>query len=246
VAVIVYLKSLPGVNPVVITKYNELLKELNKLQDIEYSKQEQSEKETQNWMTLDEISQIRDSYKESSNSSRKIKDKLDFFQMYLVLCLYTKLAPIRNDYANVEVVSCDTFLETEFDVTKNYIELITGKLVLCDYKTNRKFGKKIIDIPSDLLTDIRDWMKLRQGHVVHNKLLINRTDWSPMTRNGLSHFFNKCTGKKVSTTMLRKIYLSERYPVVNTTTEQRSDAFIMSHSIGTQQSIYRKKLSSST
>lgn len=249
IAVLVYLKSIPKdtVSDLVIGKYSGLLRDLNKLQDESYLKQEQSPKESKNWMTLEEIYALRDKHKERSINATKIKDKLDMFQMYLVLSLYTKMAPIRNDYANVDIVYNDKFLETnKTDCSKNFIELVSGKLILCDYKTNKKFGRKIIDLPQPLVLDIKEWMNLRKGYIQHNRLLVNKLDWSPMTRNGLSHYFKKCLGKNVSTTMLRKIYLSERYPVVNTTEDQRSDAFIMSHSIGTQQSIYRKKLISTS
>ncbi len=65
---------------------------------------------------------------------------------------------------------------------------------------------------------------------------------TPMKHNTLTKYINKIFyPKKVSTTLLRKIYLSEKYPVVNTYREQLLDSHIMGHSVGTQKMIYSKK-----
>ena len=63
-----------------------------------------------------------------------------------------------------------------------------------------------------------------------------------MTNNGLTKYLNKIfKPKKVSTTILRKLYLSEKYPVIHNRDDMKKDAYIMGHSVETQQGIYRKK-----
>ena len=63
-----------------------------------------------------------------------------------------------------------------------------------------------------------------------------------MKKNGLTKYLNKIfKPKKVSTTLLRKLYLSEKYPVVHNRKDMKKDAYVMGHSVSTQQGIYRKK-----
>ena len=106
------------------------------------------------------------------------------------------------------------------------------------YKTDKTYGQKIIDIPSHILKLIERWMKYNKSGF----LLINIRQSDPMTKNGLTKYINKIfKPKKVSTTILRKVYLSDKYPVVYDRKDMKNDAYVMGHSIDTQQGIYTKK-----
>ncbi|NVM20103.1 MAG: hypothetical protein HWN80_20560, partial [Candidatus Lokiarchaeota archaeon] len=65
----------------------------------------------------------------------------------------------------------------------------------------------------------------------------------PLTRIELSKtllkYSEKYLGKKISTTLLRKIYLSSKYSKVKEDMEK--DAKMMGNSIATQQAVYVKK-----
>jgi hypothetical protein len=76
-----------------------------------------------------------------------------------------------------------------------------------------------------------------------NYLLLNLNGRSglPLTKNALTKTLNRIFDGKISVSMLRKSYLSEKYPVSHTRTEMENDAYIMGHSVNTQQTIYRKK-----
>jgi hypothetical protein len=62
-----------------------------------------------------------------------------------------------------------------------------------------------------------------------------------MSQVSLTQYLNRIFMRNISTTMLRKSYLSEKYPVTHTTSEMQRDADAMKHSVGVQQTIYRKK-----
>ena len=64
-----------------------------------------------------------------------------------------------------------------------------------------------------------------------------------MTRNAISQLLTKQSqrliGKKISSTMMRKIYLSDKYSEVND--EKEKDAKIMGHDVKTANLVYTKK-----
>jgi len=72
---------------------------------------------------------------------------------------------------------------------------------------------------------------------------VNTTDLKSLSRNNLTKCLNKIfEPKKVSSTMLRKVYLSNKYPVTHTFEEMSKDASIMGHDILTARKIYSKKM----
>ena len=138
---------------------------------------------------------------------------------------------MRNDYAQMKV--SDKEIKDE-----NYINLKTKQIVLNKYKTDKTYGEKKIDIPPKTFNLIKRWINITNN----NYLLINTRDRNAMTNNGLTKYLNKIfKPKKVSTTILRKLYLSEKYPVTHNISDMKKDAYVMGHSIKTQQGIYRKK-----
>jgi len=232
-SLIVLLKAY-DVNKTTLNKYQNYFESLIDDYENNYNKQEKSQKEEKNWITTD---QIKKKIKELDDKISKMdmesldKNELDLIQQHLILNLYTEIPPMRNDYAQMKVSDKD--LKND-----NYINLKTKEIVLNKYKTAKTYGEKKIPIPPKILTLIKRWHKLNNSQY----LLINIRDKNAMTNNGLTKYLNKIFNpKKVSTTILRKLYLSEKYPVIHNRNDMKKDAYIMGHSIKTQQGIYRKK-----
>lgn len=236
-ALIVYIKCLPEITPDTLKTYQTLLSKTNQTMQEKYSKQQKTEKEDENWMSLAEIKGLRDQrFKEAQKETRR-RQKIDLYQQYLVLSLYTKLPPVRNDYANVRIVSQNEGLTND----SNYIHLGRKKVLFCNYKTAKSYGTREFDLPDEIVQDITRFIELR-GPLAHDFLLVNINDLSRMTKNGLTQYMKKIFyPKKISSSMLRKIYLSEKYPVVHTYDEAEFDSQFMGHSMKTQQMVYRKK-----
>jgi len=232
-----------------IETYADLHKELSKKQEESYLDNNKTEREEKNWTTREEITnKIKSLQTEIDNwdtkkSKRKLADKI---QQHLVLSLYTLLPPLRNDYALVKIIKDPEFEtdEEQIDKSCNYINLATSKLLLCKYKTDKVYGIKKIEIPESLLEVIVNWEKVKKDifEIPHDFMIINTTNLKNMTPNSLTKYINKIfSPKKISTTLLRKIYLSEKYPVVNTYRDQLNDAYIMCHGISMQKMVYSKK-----
>lgn len=126
---------------------------------------------------------------------------------------------------------------------KNYIYTTSKKFVLNRYKTKKTYGKMEIDLPGELVDIVKDWMTIRQKifpKLTTKELLLNK-NLQPMSQVNLTQFLNRIFQRKVSTTILRKSYISEKYPVTQTTNEMERDARAMQHSVSVQQTVYRKR-----
>ena len=255
-AILVVIKLDKKINPNISKAYYTYHKNLTEIQNDIYSENIKTEKEETNWITLEEI--ITKKEKIESIIHNLLKDNtfninlLDKFQQYIILNLYTLLPPIRNDYAG-EMLLLKEDLEQYSKL--NRIILSQKHLILTNYKTSGSYGTKVIDIPEKLNVILKDWFSLRTIYnninlVNNNKkqadkfyLLIKLTNPNEfMSKNMLTKTLNKIFyPKKVSTTLLRKIYLSEKYPVISTYKEMQNDAYIMGHDINTAKLIYSKK-----
>lgn len=148
---------------------------------------------------------------------------------------------MRNDIAGMEAISKRQYnkLTEEEKKAKNYLVVEKGKMmmILNKYKTSKKYEENKIDVPKDLEKLLRLYIRINGM----GKLFTTSTG-NELSRNALSQLLLKTSqkymGKNISTTMLRKIYLSSKYADVKE--EMKKDAKIMGHSVATQQKVYVK------
>ena len=203
-----------------------------------YIHNEKTEKEERNWITRQKILDKVDELKTKADTS------LYNYQCYLLLNLYTLLPPMRNDFANVMVYH-KKIPET---INTNYIDLKNKIFVLQKYKTSKFYGKKDIALNDELVSIIEDWFLMRERLLSSPSkckyLLIQLTQpEKSITSNYITKLLNKIFHPlKISSTILRKVYISEKYPVVNTFKQMQDDAYVMCHDISTSKKIYSKKL----
>jgi hypothetical protein len=242
-AIVVYLKATDDI-PSLIAKYSDEMKRMNDLIQDETQEHIKTESENANMVTKIDIEKIIDTLKDSLRNREEKRGDLVLFtdyQKYLVVNLYYLIPPVRNDF--VDCLVYDSFI-TEQDTSKNYIFLVDKKLILNRYKTKKKYGKVEIDLPEELVDIIKSWLNLRSKlfpDLIHVKYLLLTRVMTPMGQVNLTQFLNKIFGRNVSTTMLRKSYITEKYPVIHTTNEMKKDAKAMQHSVTVQQTAYRKK-----
>lgn len=246
-SIIVLLKSYKKF-PKTITKiYSKKLTDIAYKQNAIYIKNQKTKRENINWISFDELSDILKDLELQTKDTKNLTTRqiLDIHQKYILLRLYTDLPPVRNDYAYTKVFKehNDT-LEKE---QENYIILKDNVLFLQKYKTSKFYGTKVIKLPVSIISLIKKFEKLKKelypDQIEHNFLLVNTTDLKPMSRVNLTKCLNKIFyPKKISTTIIRKIYLSNKYPITHSMEEMQEDADIMGHDIGTARKIYTKML----
>jgi len=239
-----------------VKEYQSIRDKLNQQYEDEQATGVISDKQKDNFVDISEIHKVIDEIKYEIDI-KKLKKKTDLskkdyqlFMVYLLISIYVKY-PFRNDVANMSVISKRQYnkLKIEEKTENNYLVVEKNKMsfVLNEYKTSKKYNEKIIPIDKELekifrlyfrLTNLK--FKMDNGH---STILFVSSTGQPLSRNGISQLllktFKQRLGKSISTTMLRKIYLSSKYQDVKE--EMEKDAHIMGHSVETQQKVYVKE-----
>jgi len=246
---IIYLYAMnnKGNTDELIEKYSDYRDELNKKYEDDSAQGTWSEKQGKNVITMEELHQvISDIGNELKNMKLKDLDRLNtrqrsLLQVYMILNVHS-VAPMRNDLAGMKIIKKREYnkLSDEDKKETNYLVLEKNNMFFClnDYKTNRKFKEKCIELNPELKKVMRFYLRFNDG-----EYLLTRNDGTPMSRNAISQVliktFKKRLGKSVSTNLLRKIYLSHKYS--NVKEELEKDASMMMHSTHTAMSKYIKK-----
>lgn len=181
--------------------------------------------------------------------SQKLKQTLvtnvkqkGLLQTYLLLIIHSSLA-IRNELGNCLVMKKRDYNKvTETDKsTKNFLVIEKSKMYFSfnDYKTNKTYQERYINIDPHLKKTIRFYLRFFPGE----KYLLCKWDGSPIGSNNVSQLltkqFKKRIGKSVSTTLLRKLYLSDKYLPIKE--QLQTDNHNMGHSAGSALKYYVKK-----
>jgi hypothetical protein len=158
-------------------------------------------------------------------------------QDYLIALLYTEMPPTRCDYSPMTILTEEEFnlldcIDTNYLVLKQDGDMY---FIFSAYKTAKVYKTIHQPIESKLLLK-----------VLHKWIIVNNSGWlllnykeDPLSSNALCKqiikIFSVC-GKNITTTMLRKIYLTDKYGDVNS--EMNKDSLAMKHSLNCQQNFY--------
>lgn len=248
-----YLNSI--IVALIATEYpEELIKEYQSIRD-QYNKQYITEnatgvissKQEDNFATMDEINNVIKEMKQEIDTKKLFRKDISskekaFLQMYVMINILTQY-PFRNDLAGMKYIKKKPFnnLSKEEKQKNNYLLQDGNKyyFILNEYKTQAKYGeKKILVEKNNLPSLLRKYIPL-----LDSEYLFVSSTGKPISRNSLTQLlsktFEKYLGKKISTTLLRKIYMSSKYdPKLNA--EMEKDAEILGHSKETGQLIYTK------
>ena len=237
-AIIVLLSSLNEKDlQGIIEEYGKLRDELNDKYSEEQSNGTISDKQAPNFVDISEVNKMIETMGNEIKSLnlKKKKDALSkkekaLLQNYLLFNIYTRI-PLRNDVSGMEAITKRAYnkLSEENKKAKNYLVLEKNNMffVLNKYKTSKKYEELKIDIPADLKKLLRYYLKVNGMGI-----LFKSSTGKPLTRNALSQLLIKTSkkymNKSISTTMLRKIYLSSKYGDMKK--ELEKDNKIMGHS----------------
>lgn len=215
--------------------YYEILMDLNSsLKD----QTKMTDTETENWITQDEITELLNKSKsvlDEIKNKRKISQELyDKLLDLVILGLYTLMPPRRNiDYILMKI--SPDISNTEF----NYLDIKNKQFILNNYKTAGTYKTQKIDINPELFEIIKKYISFRPDKSNTNFLI--KYDGTPFTEsNQMSKRLNIIFGKKISSSMLRKIYLTDKYS--NTIEEMKKDAEAMGTSTCVMTTNYIKNI----
>lgn len=184
---------------------------------------EKSETQKENWMSQDEIAAIHkeldDKVNAIENKSKLTEKEHKLVEDWLLLSLYVLQPPRRNmDYYMMKFGLGD-------DKNFNYVCLDKGVYHFNNFKTS-KYGVEEIEIPDNMKSILKQYLELT-GLKAGDFVLFQK-DTRRTSSNIITKALNRILGKKVGSSMMRHIYLSNKYGDVKE--EQTNDAEFMSHS----------------
>jgi len=219
--------------------YYDKMMEKSQTAKVEGGSVETNEKQTENWLTWEDVLKKLSDLKTETEAIGKAKQlsapQFHSILSYLILSLYAHVPPRRNqDYLNMDVYKAlkkDKLEELPKD--KNYLIVLKGvptEFIFNVYKTAKTYGQQKVQIPEPLKEAINMYLGHLNVKEKQFKLLRNGSRENMEQANGITRVLNKVFGKKIGSSMLRHIYLSSKYDI----TEMSKDAEDMGHSLEEQ------------
>jgi len=235
-----------------LTTYGDLRDELNDKYSDEQKSGVISDKQYKNFTDIESIyKMINDMAEDLKPIKKKSKDditkkEMQLLQAYVLFNIYSRM-PMRNDVAGMMVINQAAYKKLSEDEKKenNYL-VVPSKgniyFVLNKYKTSKKYQE--LDLPiedKDLRRILRYYLKM--NGIEKGGILFKTSTGKPLTRTELSKvllkYSQKYMGKSISTTLLRKIYLSSKYGDMKK--ELEKDNKVMAHSMNVALESYVKE-----
>jgi len=235
IAAVTYLKCQPKQKKTtqLIEQYTKTMNEMNAQLRTNNTK---SDSESDNWMTQEELKEKYNELKEdiARFEKRKTLSEQEYQRLlqYIVLSLYYLTPPRRNsDYQNMK------FGDSSDSSEYNYIDIPNERFIFNNYKTSKTYKQQLIDIPPHLMDAIRTYLR----HVPeHAEFFLSRQDGQPLRHvNAITRILNTAFGRRVGSSLLRKMYHTSKYADVMD--ELEKDAEKMGHSVDVVKSHYLKK-----
>jgi hypothetical protein len=234
-ALVSLLSRMPDSYEPTIKKYRELMEEKIKATA---PTETYNEKQKAALMSLKEIEAIRESLIDSPSEDYTKRANWDKLLDYLLLSLYVLQPPRRNEYFNMKVIKNTSALNN----SDNFLLWTSKKkeFIFQDYKTAGTYGTERIPVNAELEQVLRLYLKHWQNIVRdgNNNLLVKFGNLNLENSNDITRRLNRILGKKVGASMLRHIYLSEKFG--GALKEMKDTAEAMGHSINQQREYIKK------
>jgi integrase len=224
-------------------KFYEQLVNLNKeLKD----NTEKTPKVKENWVEQGDVKEIQQKLQEIipkiQNKKKISPEEYDDLLRLVVLSLYTLQAPRRNkDYVDMSIVK-----KAPEDTDHNYLDISEWKWIFNNYKTEKTYKQKVVDIPEDLKDILKVYLKFHPDAKELKKKVLDKPSHFLMKADGtgittstdMTRMLNKIFGKKVGCSMLRSIFLTDKYGKM--AEEMKDDTSAMGTSVDTALNNYIK------
>lgn len=203
--------------------------------------EEMNDAQKNNWLSWEEIKGKFEELKkkvESFINNKEINNhQYSTLLSYVVLALYFYNPPRRNkDYQMMNIIkNYSDVLPTDV----NYLSLDDNEFIFNVFKTSKKEGQVKIKFNDDMKIVINQYLKFHP--LIKGKKLAKTSnipflvyfDGKEFDKvNSITRILNKIFDKKIGSSMLRHIFLTDKYK--DTLKEQQKDSKMMGHSVETQ------------
>lgn len=208
-------------------QYHSVMMSLSSKHTSEIRKQEKNEKQEENWMSFSEVMDVVEKYRKDTARLFQSKVPLQGYdlmkaQQYLILALTTGvfIPPRRSlDWTDMNIRNPEP--------TNNYID--KSKFHFVTYKTAKTYGEQTVEMPRKLRMLLTKWMRINPS----DHLLVNM-DYTRMQTSRLTRELNAIFGKNISTSLLRNIYVTEKFGHMPKLTDMEDVAEKMAHDVSMQ------------
>jgi hypothetical protein len=226
--------------------YDKYYEHLDKYNKEGAKNNEKSETQKENWISQDEVKSIYDKMTEQVNlflNNKKLNpSEYEQLLRWVILSLYTTQKPRRNmDYQQAVVVNK---YNEDFDKKYNYLDLATSKWYFNNYKTKGTYKTQDIPASPEMMKVVHSYLKFHPLAKELKKksgaipLLVDANGVPFENPNTITRILNKIFGKRIGVSMLRNIYLTDKYS--DNMKEMNDDARMMGTSASTIQNQYVK------
>jgi len=222
----------------------KLSKETEKRNEL-LDKNIKTKKQKDNWLTWEVIEEKKKELKAGLPKKGKTNTEEDYDKVlaYFILSLYTDIQPRRNqDYLDMYIVKK---YEGTMPKEMNYYDLSTQSFILNKYKTAKTYGQQTFYLTPELKEAAATFLSfhpLWKGPAKRGKapvkLLVTAKGEPLNAVNSITRILNRIFKKAVGSSMLRHIYLSDKYK--GTIESMKEDANAMSHSSAVQKQYIKK------
>ena len=209
-----------------LKEYKDYMLEICKKVNDTYREQKMSDKQKEHRISFEEVkNKVNDLL-----NMLKTNPSLNSYELFLIAAFSSGVyaPPRRSEFAFVKIKNFDR-------KTDNYLE--KNKIVFNSYKTAKKYGSQIYEVPSPLIPIVKKYLKLNKTDYLFPK----RGGDACMTNVDYNRTLQKIFGKTISVDNLRSIYLSEKYKNIPSLVDMEATATAMGHSIQTGLTDYVKK-----
>jgi hypothetical protein len=221
----------------ILTKDEEyqkpMLTDIKKVND-EYKEQKKNVKETENWISEDDLTAIYNTYFKTANDIFKKKDWTfhditELQRFFILVFLGGYFFPPRRSQDFTELKVKDYNKDTDNFYCK-------GMLYFNIYKTSKSYGEQNIKLPDDIDKMVKKYIK----KIDNQYFFFNPKTGNKFTSPNITLLINGIFGKKVSTNMLRHVYLSNKYKDIPALKEMEDTATAMGHNLNVALEMYVK------
>jgi len=217
--------------------YRRILMDDSMKTALESKKQKKSPREAENWMDLADVKEMVKPHKEYFDDFVKVvknptMDQLQRAQNYVLLLLTTGeggMPPRRS-------IDWTLMKHREAGEEDNFYD---GKAMhFRRYKTAKYHGAQTFPVPVTLRTILKRWISKIPEGIDH---LFFDSKGKALSNVQLTQRLNRIFGKKISTSMLRHIFVTDKYKDIPALTEMLDTAEQMGHDLEMHLSYARKK-----
>jgi hypothetical protein len=203
-------------------------------------KNEKTETQKKNWITWAEVEKKKNELMAEVDKFKDNKElkagEYDTLLQFVILSLFTDIPPRRNqDYLDMYIVKKHT---EGMPADKNYFDVATKRFIFNKYKTSKKYGVQVENVTPALFEHLSTYLKHHalwknsKARGTPQKFFVTRVGEPLIALNTITRILNKIFGKKVGATLLRHIYLSDKFG--DTVEEMKKDSAMMAHGAGVQ------------